>query len=79
MASVLLFIHCFNMLGDQFWKPEEQNSALQPFLHHRASPTSQMIVSFTLASSLVVTGWCVRISSFCSWWHGVVDGPVETR
>ena len=39
-------------------------------------PKRQTSEPFTLASSLGAIGWCGRISSFCSWWHGVGDGPV---
>ena len=46
-------------------------------LHVSTQPKRQMSEPFTLASSLVGVGWCGRISSFCSWWHGVGDGPVQ--
>jgi len=54
-----------------------KNPSLDRPLHISTPPKRQMSEPFTLASSLVGVGWCGRISSFCSWWHGVGDGPVQ--
>jgi len=47
-----------------------------PFSTLSKPPKLRMREYITLASSLVGVGWCDRISSFCSWWHGEGDGPV---